>query len=400
MRDLALKDCCHCRFVTSMKGMTHTITKPSSRHESSNILWFMKGFTVNLFGIIVPLPQEMLTMANTLDLTLYRASSSHVSNIRSDDVATLSAVQEAVQRKVDDPGSIRYFICQLLNAEESSPKSVLQRLDHSFQKNPQSTGLGTLNRLPLEVRRQIWHEVLKAEFFNAQYLGSEPIRYMGGRHYAIRRKSPHSEAYTIFEIFSISVFRSESYPTNRVPFDKCYTEGEYAGFKEHLPRLISHSVKGELEDLHLRNHIFAFECHDSLDIFLDQLSGHQALQLRRISLLVFTCDDCYVEPNWRKVIERLPRMINVVLITLDALHAYQYLKCSPLQRHLNPSKKFIRRVLSAADVLRNQILRQLPHARLFLEGSLFDQLNASDRAALETLSADKMWSNVDRKTLL
>lgn len=29
MRDAALKECCHCRFVTSMKVMTHTIIEPS-----------------------------------------------------------------------------------------------------------------------------------------------------------------------------------------------------------------------------------------------------------------------------------------------------------------------------------------------------------------------------------
>lgn len=356
----------------------------------------MKNFTVSLFGILVTLPQQMLTMANTLDLILYRASSSHVTSIASDDVATPSTVQGAVQKKVDDPGSMRYFICQLLNAEESSQKSILQKLDQSFQKNPHSTGLGTLNRLPSEIRRQIWHEVLKAEYFNAQHLGSEPIRYTGGKYEAIRRKSPHLETYTLFKIFSPSVFRSESYSIN---ISKSYTE------REHLPRLTSHAVKGELEDLHLRHHIFAFECHDSLDTFLNQLSRHQALQLRRISLLVFTFDDHYVEPCWGRVIERLPKTINVVLITLDvtldALHAYQHFKNPYLhQRDLNLSRKFLGRVLSAADVLRNQILRQLPHARVFLAGSLFDQLNTSDRAAFETLSADKVWSNVDRKTLL
>ena len=342
-------------------------------------------------------------MANTLALTLYRASSSHVSNIGSDVVAPLSTVQEAVQKKVDDPGPMRYFICQLLNAEGSSQKSVLQRLDQSFQKNPQSTGLGTLNKLPFEVRRRIWHEVLKAEFFNAQHLGLEPIRYMGGRYEAIRQISLPLETYTFFEIFSISVFRFESYqsyPIKRAPPERAYTERQYVGSKEHLPRLTSHTVKGELEDLHLRNNIFEFECHDSLDTFLDQLSQHQALQLRRISLLAFACDDYYVEPSWGRTIERVPKTINVVLVTLDALHASQYLKSSPLQRHLNLSRKFIGRVLSAADVLRNQILRHLPHARVFLVGSLFDRLNASDRAAFDTLSADKSWSNVDRKLLL
>ena len=339
-------------------------------------------------------------MANTLALTLYRPSSSHGSDVGSDDVATLSTVQEAVQKKVDDPGSTRYFICQLLNTEGSSQKSVLQRLDHSFQKDPQSTGLGTLNRLPSELRRQIWDEVLKAEFCNAYHLGSEPIRYMGGRYEAIRRKSPQLETYTIFEIFSISVFRFESYSINEGPFSQSYTEREYAGFEEHLPRLTSHAVKGELEDSHLRNRTFAFECHDSLDTFLDQLSQHQALQLRRVSLLVFTCNGCYVEPCWGRVIERLPKTINVVLITLDALYACQYLRIPPFQGYLNLSRKFIRRVLSAADVLRNQILRHLPHARVFLVGSLFNRLNASDRAAFETLSADKVWSNVDRKTRL
>ena len=358
----------------------------------------MKSFTVSLFSEIVSLPPEMLTMANTLDLTLYRASSSHFFNIRSDNVATLSTVQEAVQKKVDDQGSKRYFICQLLNAEESSQKSIVQRLDQSFQKTPQSTGLGTLNRLPFEVRRQIWREVLKAEFSNAKCLGSKPIRYMGGRYEALRRRSPPLETYTFFEIFSISVFRSGSYSVN---LSKSYTEQAYPGFKEDLPRLTSHAVKRELEDLHLRDHIFEFECHDSLNTFFDQLSQHQALQLRRISLLVFTCDDCYVEPCWGRVIERLPKDINVVLITLDALHAYQYLKISPLhQTYLNLSRKFIGRVLSAADVLRNQILRKLPHARVCLVGSLFNRLNASDRSAFETLSADKLWSNMDRKTLL
>ena len=358
----------------------------------------MKNFTVSLFGIPVTLPQQMLTMANTLDLILYRASSSHVTSIPSDDVATPSTVQGAVQKKVDDPGSMRYFICQLVNAEESSQKSILQKRDQPFQRKPQSTGLGTLNRLPSEIRRQIWHEVLKAEFSNAQHLASEPIRYLGGRYDAICHQSSSVETYTLFDICILNVFRPESYGISE---SKSYTRREYTGFDEHLPRLTSHAVKGELEDLHLRHYTFAFEGHDSLDTFLDQLSQHQALQLRRISLLVFTCNYRYVEPCWGTVIERLPKTINVVLITLDALHAYRHtIKSSMHQKYPSLSRKFIGRVLSAADVLRNQILRQLPHVRVFLVGSLFNRLNASDRAAFETFSADKVWSNLDRKTLL
>ncbi len=384
--------------------MTHTITKSSfPSHVLINTLiqeeFHGQPLWYNLF-----LASKIAYMANTLDLILCRASSSHVSNHGSDEGAPLKTIHEAVQKKMDDSGSKRYFICQLLNAEGSSQTSVLQRLDQSCQKSPEATGLGTLNKLPSEVRRQIWHEVLKAEYFNAQYLGSEPIRYMGGRGWydAIRRRrSPHLETYTLFETFDVSVFRSESYSSiNNVLLDDSYTEREYAGLKEHLPRLTSHAVKGELEDFYLRNHIFAFECHDFLDTFLDQLSRNQVLQLRRISLMVFACDDCYVEPCWGRVIERLPKTINVVLITLDARHAYQYQYASQIQGYLDLSRKFIGRVLSAADVLRNQILRHLPHARVILVGSLFDRLNALDRAAFETLSGDKLWSNVDRKTLL
>ena len=343
-------------------------------------------------------------MATTLDLVLWRASSSHVSNYDSDDGATFKTVHEAVQKEMDDPGSMRYFICQLLNAEESSQTSILQRLDRSSPKTPEATGLGTLNRLPSEVRRQIWHEVLRAEFAKVEYLGSEPIRYLGGRgcwsDEIQRRRSQWLETSALFEPFNIGVFRSESYCMGEVLLNKNYTQCEYAVFKQHLPRLTSHAMKGELEDFYLRNHIFAFECHDFLDAFLDQLSRHQALQLRRISLIVFACNDCHVEPCWSTVIERLPKTINVVLITLDAFHAYRYHDCYSDQGYLSLSRKLIGKVLSAADVLRNQILRQLPHARVFLVGSLFNRLNASDRAAFETLSADKMWSNVDRKTLL
>ena len=331
-------------------------------------------------------------MANTLALTLYRARSSHLSNAASNDVATLINVQEAVQKELDDPGPTRYFICQLLNAEVSSQKSVLQKLDQSSPKKPQSTGLGTLNELPLEVRRRIWHEVLKAQFFNVQHLGSELFRYVGGTY----RMWHPSGTLILIEDFIISVFRPESYSI-RVSED--YTEREYAGWSnEHLPRLISHAVKGELEDLHLRNNIFAFEYEHSLDLFLDQLSQHHALQLRRISLLLLPRHGCNVKPCWGRVIERLPKTINIVLITLDALQDFRYRES--FFQYLTQSKKFITRVLSAADVLRNQILRQLPHARVVLVGTLFDQLKASYRAAFETLSLDKVWSKVDRKTLL
>ena len=332
-------------------------------------------------GITVSLPQSLLAMANISALILYQASSSHISGIGSDDVATPSTIQEAAENEMHNAGSMRQFICQLLDAGNSSQKSVLQRLDQSFNKTPEATGFGTLAKLPSEIRQQIWHEVLKAETFNASHLGSEPIRYMGGRGWynALRRRRfPHKETHTLFETFDISVFRSDS--------------------KEHLPRLTSHAVKGELEDYYLRNHIFGFECQEFLDIFLGQLSRHQTLQLRRISLMVFACNDCYVEPCWGRVIERLPKTINVVLITLDTSHAYVNLSLD--QGYVNLSRKLIGKVLSAADVLRNQILRQLPHARIFLVGSLFDRLNASDRIAFETLSADKTWSNVDRKFLL
>ena len=331
-------------------------------------------------------------MANALALTLYRAGSSHLSNVASNDVATLINVQEAVQKKLDDPGPTRYFICQMLNAEGSSKKSVLQMLDQSFQKNPQSTGLGTLKRLPFEVRQRIWHEVLKAQFFNVQHLGSELIRYVGGTY----RMWLPSGALMLLEDFIISVFRPESYS---IKVSENYTGREYAGWSnEHLPRLISHAVKGELEDLHLRNNIFAFEYEDSLDLFLDQLSQQQTLQLRRISLLLLPRHGCNVEPCWGRVIERLPKTINVVLITLDALQDFVYRE-SFLQ-YLSQSRKFIGKVLSGADVLRNQILRQLPHARVVLVGTHFDQLKASDCAAFETLSPDTIWSKVDRKTLV
>lgn len=358
----------------------------------------------SLSGITVSLPQSnRLAMANTLDLILCQASSPHMSNMGSHDVATHNTIQGAVKKRINNPGPMRYFVCQLLDAEGSTQTSILQRLDQPFNKTPEATGFGTLIRLPSEVRQQIWHEVLKAESYNASYLGSEPIRYMGGRNWhnlLRRRRFPPKETYTLFETFNISVFRSDSYSINNVTFDKTYTERAFAESKEHLPRLTSHAVKGELEDFYLRNHIFGFECQEFLDTFLGQLSRHQALQLRRISLMVFACNDCYVESCWARVIERLPKTINVVLITLDAWHAYAYSDLSPDQGYLKLSMKLIGKVLSTADVLRNQILRQLPHARVFLVGSLFERLNALDRAAFETLSADKTWSNVDRKILL
>ena len=329
-------------------------------------------------------------MANALTLTLYRTGSSHLSNVVSNDVATLINVQETVQKELDDPGPTRYFICQMLNAEGSSQKSVLQKLDQSFQKNPKLTGLGTLNRLPLEVRQRIWHEVLKAQYFNVQHLGSELIRYVGGTY----RMWLPSGALMLLEDLIISVFCPESYTIGVSEND---TEREYAGwFIEHLPRLISHAVKGELEDLHLRNNIFAFECEDSLDLFLDQLSQQQALQLRRISLLLLPRHGHNAELCWERVIERLPRTINIVLITLDALQDFRYRES--FFHYLTQSRKFIEKVLSAADVLRNQVLRQLPHARVVLVGTLFDRLKASDCAAFETLSPDKIWSN--RKILV
>ena len=352
----------------------------------------------SLSGIIVSLPQvRNLAMANTLDLILCQARSPHMSNMGSDAVATHNTIQEAFKKKIDDPGPTRYFICQLLDAEGSTQTSFLQRPDQPSNKTPQATGFGTLIKLPSEVRQQIWHEVLKAENYNASYLGSEPIWYMGGRNWhnmLRRRKYPPKESYTLFETFSISVFRSDSYSIGHVTFNKTYTEREFAESKEHLPRLTSHAVKGELEDFYLRNHIFGFECPKFLDTFLGQLSRHQTLQLRRISLMVFA------ESCWARVIERLPKTINVVLITLDAAHAYAYLELSPHHESVKLSMKLIGKVLSAADVLRNQILRQLPHARVFLVGSLFEHLDASDRAAFEILSADKAWSNVDRKILL
>ena len=343
----------------------------------------------------------MLAMANTFDLLLYQASSSNISNTASEDVTTPNTIQEAVKKKIDGPGSKRYFICQLLDTEESSQKSILQRVDQSFNKIPEATGFGTLITLPSEVRQQIWHEVLKAEMFNLSYSGSEPIRYMGGRHWynaLQRRQFPRLDPGPPFETFNISVFRPSSYSVNSVVLKTTYKKRQYAGVEEHLPRLTSHAVEGELEDHFLRNRIFEFECQEFLDTFLGQLSRHQAVQLRQISLVVFACDDCYVEQCWGRVIERLPKTINVVLITLDALHTYA--RFSLDKGYLNLSRKLIGKVLSATDVLRNQILRQLPHARVFLVGSLFDRLKASDRAAFETLAADKTWSNLDRKILV
>ena len=357
----------------------------------------------SLSVIAISLSQSMLAMANIFDSPLYQASSSNIFNTASNEVATPTTVQRAAKKQMDYPESIRHFICQLLDAEKSSQTSIVQRLDESFNKTPEATGLGTLIRLPSEVRQQIWREVLKAEMFNASYSGSEPIRYMGGRgwHNALRRwKFPPLETRTPFETFNISVFRPGSYSVNNVILNMSYKKRQYAGFEEHLQRLTSHAVKGELEDLFLRNRIFEFECQEFLDTFLGQLSQHQGLQLRQISLVVFACGDCYVEPCWGRVIERLPRTINVVLITLDTSHAYTYVDLSLDQRFLDLSRKLIRKVLSAADILRNQILRQLPHARVILVGSVFDRLNASDRAAFESLSADKTWSNLDRKILV
>ena len=352
------------------------------------------------FGINVSVPHSMLAMDNTSDLILYQASSYEISNIASDDVATPTTIKEAAGKEIDGPGSMRLFICQLLDAEESSQMSILQRLDQSFNKTPEAKGFGTLITLPSEIRQQIWHEVLKAEMFNASYSGSEPIRYMGGRGWydAIRcQQFSTLDTDTPFETFNISVFCGGSYSINNFILDTSYKKRQYAGLEEHLPRLISHAVKGELEDLFLRNHIFEFECQEFLDRFLGQLSRHQARQLRQISLVVFTCHDYYVEPCWGRVIERLPTTINVVLITLDAMHPYAYYCLD--EGYLNLSRKLIGKVLSATDVLRNQILRQLPHARVFLVGNLFDRLNASDRAIFDTLSTDKTWSNVDRKIL-
>ena len=350
----------------------------------------------SLSGIIVSLPQDRNSaMANNLDLILRQARSPHMSNMGSDAVATHNTIQEAFKKKIDDPGPMRYFICQLLEAEGATQTSILQRPDQPSNKTPEATGFGTLIILPSEVRQQIWYEVLKAENYNASCLGSEPIWYMGGRnwHNMLRRRT-FSETCTLFETSNISVFRSDSYSMGHVTFGKTYTEGEFAESKEHLPRLTSHAVKGELEDFYLRNHIFGFECPNFLGTFLDQLSQHQTLQLRRISLMVFA------ESGWARVIERLPKTINVVLIALDAAHAYAYLDLSPYHECVKLSTRLIGKVLSAADVLRNQILRQLPHARVFLVGSLFKYLDASDRAAFDILLADKTWSNVDRRILL
>lgn len=383
--------------------MTHNTTKPSFQPQIPHLYRNSEEAPWAVTNTIVSLPKTMLARAKTSDLVLYQASSSHISDIGSHDVATPGTIQEAARKETDDQGSMRHFICQLLDTEESSQKSILQRVDQSFDKTPEATGFGTLITLPSEVRQQIWHEVLKAEMFNLSYSGSEPIRYMGGRHwhkyYALqRRQYPGWDRGPPFEKFNFSVFRPSSYSVNSFVFKTTRKRLEYAGFEEHLPRLTSHAVEGELEVHFLRNRIFGFECQEFLDTFLGQLSRHQAIQLRQISLVVFACDDCYVEQCWGRVIERLPKTINVVLITLDALHGYA--RSSRDKGYLNLSRKLIGKVLSAADVLRNQILRQLPHARVFLVGSLFDRLKASDRAVFETLSADKTWSNLDRKILV
>ena len=98
---------------------------------------------------------------------------------------------EAKVAEPDESKPMRRFICQLSHASQSLQIAVLQIPDQPLNGASAPTGFGTLERLPIKIRQQIWLEVLKSSFPPDRYPGSEPIEYLGGNSWYINHLQQH-----------------------------------------------------------------------------------------------------------------------------------------------------------------------------------------------------------------
>ena len=140
-------------------------------------------------------------------------------------------------------------------------------------------------------------------------------------------------------------------------------------------------MKEELEEIYLRNHSFAFSSPERLNSFLDQLSEHQMAQVRRITFIISVSIISDLGRVWLGSMEQLPGNITTTCIVLT--DSYYHGTDLPL------SRVGTRKLLDVVDVLKNRVLRQLPHARISIEGDAFDRFNPSVRAVFNALIVDR-----------
>ena len=329
-------------------------------------------------------------MSSSVSLVPYQR---HILTVSSRSNNRHSTGRETLQAEATGAESKRPFICQLVTGVQSSQKSVIRRYSPSQKRTSEALGLGTLAKLPIEIRRQIWLEVLKADSYDNQHPGAVPFEYMGGRgcyNLLSLHRRVHVERSSYLRDVVPSVFRYDSY----IKTDgTMYHRVEKNSIEKPRPRLASHAVKQEIEDIFLRAHHFAFGCPELFDLFFDQLGERQALQIRKFSLIIFVSYDMYVEHGWLKIIERLPKAAREVSIMLK-----DYRKACPPRDFALP-RALTRKLLYAIDVLRNQILRQLPNARVFIKGTVQDRFSSTDCADFKALSLDQLWAKADETNI-
>ena len=149
--------------------------------------------------------------------------------------------------------------------------------------------LGTLQRLPYEIRQHIFMIVL--------------VDSIDEHYKAVHR---YDQAYVKYKYIDCDDLKSLELPfqrkgdfcfctlSNRKPaFAGIFNLATYCGFRPKLKRgsldvrLASHSIQAEFDCLFLTRSTFAFDCPTALRVFLDHLTPLEQAQLRRLKLSMF-----------------------------------------------------------------------------------------------------------------
>ena len=290
---------------------------------------------------------------------------------------------------MDQQGEINLYLGR--DSVSSANASVLQKSDKLLSSAWNPTGLGTLGQLPMEIRRQIWLEVLKGSFRDRHYPGPEPFRYLGGQdwthfHFGTPDAGSCSQCYlkATYAGAQCQVFALASYDYTTGAID--IRDSLDRQLMRPVPRLISHYIKAEYEHVFLSTHSFAFESPSSLNMFLDLLPEY--CQLPRLSIIPYNMTHArprlIMESSWPKTCARLPGRGLTALCFRLGTHRHDSFPPSPHGYHM------IRRSLAEVRLLRFYILKNVPDVRLSVAGPKYEHLTQDDRAAFDALLTEQV----------
>ncbi|KAL8787993.1 MAG: hypothetical protein Q9195_007537 [Heterodermia aff. obscurata] len=235
------------------------------------------------------------------------------------------------------------------------------------------TRLGTLNYLPLEIRRMIYEHIFQDYHRDrGSNMDVNTWQYYG-RYHSIEdgRSQKHLKTHDHPSFFEHSFY----WP----PYPK----------KQTIFRLTSPTIKEEYEYWFLHARQFHFECPFAYREFMDQLTAEQQGLIASMQIEIMSenvspfISDNEVDQAWMSICDELPTKLRRVSLRLDWFCRLE------LPEHVNGvfvrGRKEIKNVARAAELLsalRKRILRRIPGVKILFGGWAYDKMIQEDKATI------------------